>query len=67
MIAAGVAGCVWDGGVVGRRQVLIGCVLDMGESFRQQVSITTNNTSIGEVYFVGVSAGSIFKENASDY
>ena len=41
--------------------------LSMGESFRQQVSITTDNTSIGEVYFVGVSAGSIFKENASDY
>jgi hypothetical protein len=41
--------------------------LNMGESFRQQVSITTDNTCTGEVYFVGVSAGSIFKENASDY
>ncbi|PXF61817.1 MAG: hypothetical protein C4B59_02935 [Candidatus Methanogaster sp.] len=42
-------------------------LLDTGESFRQQVSITTDNTSTGEVYFVGVSAGSIYKENASDY
>jgi len=41
--------------------------LSMGESFNQTVSITIVNATIGEVYFVGISAESIFNKNASDY